>query len=58
MERSLIMTVVQLWEREQVGHPGQRIENRLTSVTVLSVQPDRHVKVPGSADLDHVPLAR
>ena len=24
---------------------------------VPSVQPDRHVEVPGSADLDHVPLA-
>ena len=49
------MTVAQLGE--QVGHPGQRVENRLTTVTVPSVQPDRHVEVPGSTDLDHVELA-
>ena len=49
------MTVVQLGK--QVGHSGQRVEHRLTPVTVPSVQPDRHVEVPGSADMDHVELA-
>ena len=39
---------------EQVGHPGHRVESRQTPVTFPSVQPDRRVEVPGSADQDHV----
>ena len=54
-ERSLVMTAVLLGG--QVGHPGQRLANRLALVTAPSVPPDRDVEVPGAAVLDHVELA-
>ena len=54
-ERSLVMTAVLLGG--QVGHPGQRLANRLALVTAPSVPPDRDVEVPGPADFDHVELA-
>jgi hypothetical protein len=43
--------------RNRLGTQANALRNRLTPVTVPSVQPDRDVEVPGSANLDHVELA-